>query len=148
MGIVVRKLIDKIEMLSCIEVIRELYPSLNEEEYMRQLDEMLPHNYFQVGAFKGDECIGISGVWIGNKLWCGKYLEIDHIVVRSGARSEGVGRLLVDFLKQLALEENCASLGLDSFTFNHQSHKFFFKEGFEIKGFHFVNILDESKFNS
>ena len=36
----------------------------------------------------------------------------------------------------------------DSFTFNHQSHKFFFKEGFEIKGFHFVNILDESKFNS
>ena len=76
MGIVVRKLIDKIEMLSCIEVIRELYPSLNEEEYMRQLDEMLPHNYFQVGAFKGDECIGISGVWIGNKLWCGKYLEI------------------------------------------------------------------------
>ena len=145
MEIEVRKLNGKNEMLAHIDLLRELYPTLEESDYSRQLDEMLPHNYFQVGAFDGDRCMGISGVWIGNKLWCGKYLEIDHIVIRNEARSEGIGKTLVDFLKKLAEEEQCISIGLDSFTFNHQSHKFFFREGFEIKGFHFVHVLDESK---
>ena len=148
MEIEVRKLNGKREMLAHIDVLRELYPTLEESDYSCQLDEMLPHNYFQVGAFDGDRCMGISGVWIGNKLWCGKYLEIDHIVIRNEARSEGIGKRLVDFLKKLAEEEQCISIGLDSFTFNHQSHKFFFREGFKIKGFHFVHVLSESKFKA
>ena len=148
MEIEVRKLNGRKEMLAHIDLLRELYPTLEASDYSRQLDEMLPHNYFQVGAFDGDRCMGISGVWIGNKLWCGKYLEIDHIVIRNEARSEGIGKTLVDFLKKLAEKEQCISIGLDSFTFNHQSHKFFFREGFEIKGFHFVHVLNESIFKA
>lgn len=148
MEIDVRKLRGKNEMLAHIDLLRELYPALEESDYSRQLDEMLPHNYFQVGAFNGDLCVGISGVWIGNKLWCGKYLEIDHIVIRNEMRSKGIGKRLVDFLKTLAEKEQCNSIGLDSFTFNHQSHKFFFREGFEIKGFHFVHVLNESNFQA
>ena len=148
MEIDVRKLRGKNEMLAHIDLLRELYPALEESDYSRQLDEMLPHNYFQVGAFDGDRCVGISGVWIGNKLWCGKYLEIDHIVIRNEMRSKGIGKRLVDFLKTLAEKEQCNSIGLDSFTFNHQSHKFFFREGFEIKGFHFVHFLHESNFQA
>ena len=148
MEIEVRKLNGRNEMLAQLDLLRELYPTLEASDYSRQLDEMLPHNYFQVGAFDGDCCMGISGVWIGNKLWCGKYLEIDHIVIRNEARSEGIGKRLVDFLKKLAEEEQCISIGLDSFTFNHQSQKFFFREGFEIKGFHFVHVLNESKFKA
>ena len=105
MEIEVRKLNGRKEMLAHIDLLRELYPTLEESDYSRQLDEMLPHNYFQVGAFDGDRCMGISGVWIGNKLWCGKYLEIDHIVIRYEARSEGIGKTLVDFLKKLAEEQ-------------------------------------------
>ena len=148
MEIDVRKLRGKNEMLAHIDLLRDLYPALEESDYSRQLDEMLPHNYFQVGAFDGDRCLGISGVWIGNKLWCGKYLEIDHIVIRNEIRSKGIGKRLVDFLKTLAEKEQCNSIGLDSFTFNHQSHKFFFREGFEIKGFHFVHFLHESNFQA
>ena len=148
MEIDVRKLRGKNEMLAHIDLLRELYPALEESDYNRQLDEMLPHNYFQVGAFDGDRCVGISGVWIGNKLWCGKYLEIDHIVIRNEIRSKGIGKRLVDFLKTLAEKEQCNSIGLDSFTFNHQSHKFFFREGFEIKGFHLVHVLNESNFQA
>jgi len=146
MEIEVRKLNSKEEMLACHHVILEMYPSLDIIDYRRQLEEMLPHNYFQIGAFDGDECIGMSGAWIGNKLWCGKYLEVDHIIVSSECRSKGVGGLLLEFLKAIAQEENCGSLGLDSFTHNHQSHKFFFKNGFEIKGYHFVKVLEPSKF--
>ena len=146
MNLKVKKLNNKEEMLACHHVIAEMYPSLDVVTYNKELDKMLPHNYFQIGVFEEDECIGISGAWIGNKLWCGKYLEVDHIIVCSKHRSSGAGRLLLNFLKKIAQEEKCASLGLDSFTHNSQSHKFFFKEGFEIKGYHFVQVLDESKF--
>ena len=146
MELKIRKLESKEEILACHHVITEMYPSLDVNDYSQQLDQMLPHNYFQIGAYQGGDCIGISGAWIGNKLWCGKYLEVDHIIVCSKHQSSGVGGLLLDFLKRMAQEENCASLGLDSFTHNNKSHKFFFKQGFEIKGFHFVHVLDQSKF--
>ena len=67
MNLKVKKLNSKEEMLACHDVIREMYPSLDVVTYNKELDKMLPYNYFQIGAFDGDECVGMSGAWIGNK---------------------------------------------------------------------------------
>ena len=143
--LVVRELIDKEEMLKNLRVLQDLYPSLTLSEYSSELDLMLPHNYGQVGVFEGDICLGLSGFWIGTKLWCGKYLELDNIVVSKTQRSQGIGKLLFDFLHKKALENNCTMLSLDSYTTNFNAHKFFYKEGFAPKGFHFINILKDDK---
>ena len=139
----VRELVDKEEMLSYLPVLNELYPSLTAEEYSRELDEMLPCRYGQVAAFEEDECVAICGFWIGNKLWIGKYLELDNIVVRASHRSQGVGKLMFDFLERKAVEQQCKMLSLDSYTSNFKAHKFFYNEGFAPKGFHFVKLLDK-----
>ena len=139
----VRELVDKEEMLSYLPVLNELYPSLTAEEYSRELDEMLPCRYGQVAAFEEDECVAICGFWIGNKLWIGKYLELDNIVVRASHRSQGVGKLMFDFLERKALEQQCKMLSLDSYTSNFKAHKFFYNEGYAPKGFHFVKLLDK-----
>jgi GNAT superfamily N-acetyltransferase len=131
------------EMVEQITVLNELYPELNQEEYAADLAEMLPHNYGQVAVFEGDECLGISGFWMGRKLWCGKYLELDNIVVCSKHRSKGVGKLIFDYLRNKALENGCTMMALDSYTTNYKAHKMFFNEGFAPRGFHFINILDE-----
>jgi GNAT superfamily N-acetyltransferase len=143
--LVVRELIDKEEMLKNLPVLQDLYPSLTLSEYSSELDLMLPHNYGQVGVFEGDICLGLSGFWIGTKLWCGKYLELDNIVVSKTQRSQGIGKLLFDFLHKKALENDCTMLSLDSYTTNFNAHKFFYKEGFAPKGFHFINILKDEK---
>ena len=143
--LVVRELIDKEEMLKNLPVLQDLYPSLTLSEYSSELDLMLPHNYGQVGVFEGDICLGLSGFWIGTKLWCGKYLELDNIVVSKTQRSQGIGKLLFDFLHKKALENDCTMLSLDSYTTNFKAHKFFYKEGFAPKGFHFINILKDEK---
>ena len=88
------------EMLQYLSLLNELYPSLTAVAYETELTDMLKHNYGQVGVFDGEDCIGISGFWLGNKLWCGKYLELDNIVVSNKHRSRGVGKLLFDFLKR------------------------------------------------
>ena len=143
--LVVRELIDKEEMLKNLSVLQDLYPSLTLSEYSSELDVMLPHNYGQVGVFEGDICLGLSGFWIGTKLWCGKYLELDNIVVSKTQRSQGIGKLLFDFLHKKALENDCTMLSLDSYTTNFKAHKFFYNEGFAPKGFHFINILKDEK---
>lgn len=140
----VRELNGKAEMLKYISVIQELYPSLKKEEYEKELDAMLPNNkYSQIAVFEGEKCLGISGIWIGTKLWCGKYLEIDNLVVSSKYRSKGVGKLLFDFISIIAKEEGCSMVSLDSYTANFKAHKFFYNEGFGPKGFHFVKLLNK-----
>ena len=134
------------EMLQTLDVLQELYPSLTPENYLADLKEMLPNNrYGQVAIFDGDTCIGVSGYWIGTKLWCGKYLEIDNLVVSAKVRSKGVGKMIFDYLSEKAKQEECSMVSLDSYTSNFKAHKFFYNEGFAPKGFHFINILDAKK---
>lgn len=142
---IVRELKSKEEMLQQIDVLKDLYPTITLDDYSKDLDQMLPHNYGQVGVFENDVCLGISGFWIGTKLWCGKYLELDNIVVRTEARSKGVGQLLFDYLSNKAIEENCHMMSLDSYTTNYKAHKFFYNNDFAPKGFHFIKILQKDK---
>lgn len=143
---IVRELNGKAEMLQHLDVLQELYPTLTLEDYSTDLDEMLPNNrYGQAAVFDGNDCVGISGFWIGTKLWCGKYLEIDNLVVSSKHRSKGAGKLLFDYLSTKAKEEGCSMMALDSYTSNFKAHKFFYNEGFGPKGFHFIRVLQEEK---
>ncbi len=141
----IRELQGKNEMMGQISVLHAIYPSLTVEEYDRELDQMLSHNYGQAAVFDNEICIGLSGFWIGTKLWCGKYLELDNIVVLEKYRSKGVGKLLFDFLHKKAVENDCTMLSLDSYTHNFKAHKFFYNQGFSPKGFHFINILKPNK---
>lgn len=142
---IVRELTTKEEMLEHLSVLNDLYPTLTFEEYARDLDNMLPHNYGQVAIFDKETCVGISGFWIGTKLWCGKYLELDNIVVKNEYRSKGVGQMLFDYLAIKAKEQECTMMALDSYTTNYKAHKFFYNNGFAPRGFHFINVLKEDQ---
>ena len=132
-------------MLLTYELLLEVYPNLQFEDYSSELDQMIPHNYGQVGVYIDNECVGLTGFWIGNKLWCGKYLELDNVVISSKKRSNGIGKFLFDYMAEKAKNEGCTMLALDSYTSNFKAHKFFYNQGYAPRGFHFINILDKSK---
>ena len=135
-----RELTTKEEMLGNFELLTEVYPQLTLEEYSFELDTMLPHNYGQVGVFEGDTCIGMTGYWIGSKLWCGKYMELDNVVISQYHRSKGIGEELFTYMQKMAVDNNCNMLALDSYTDNFPAHKFFYKQGYVPRGFHFINV--------
>lgn len=135
----------KEEMLTSFPLIKEMYPNITQEEYSDELDLMIPNNYKQVIVFQENEMLGISGYWVGNKLWCGKYLELDNVFTSSKHRSKGVGDLIFQHLENKAKELNCTMLALDSYTDNFKAHKFFYDKGYIPRGFHFINVLDKSK---
>lgn len=130
------------EMLEQLPVLQELYPSLTKEAYEKDLINMLPNNqYGQIAVFEGETCLGLTGYWIGTKLWCGKYLEIDNLIVSEKQRSTGVGKQMFDYLAAKAMQENCTMMALDSYTSNFKAHKFFYNQSFAPKGFHFIRVL-------
>lgn len=140
-----RELTTKEEMLGNFALIREMYPSITLEQYSNELDVMLPHNYGQVAIYDGEICAGLTGYWIGSKLWCGKYMELDNVVVAAAYRRQGIGERLFQHMEAKAKGLGCTMLALDSYTDNFPAHKFFYAQNYVPRGFHFIHILDKSK---
>lgn len=132
------------EMLPHLPVVQELYPELSLDYYKELLTEMIPHNYHQIGIFKNDKCIAISGYWIGRKLWCGLYLELDNVVVKTSERGSGAGKLMEEYLRIKAEEMDANIMVLDAYSNNFKAHRFYYNQGFAPRGFHFIKILDEN----
>jgi GNAT superfamily N-acetyltransferase len=143
MSLEIRELNTVESMLAEISVIQQLYPKLTLDHYKEMLIDMLPNNYGQVAVFEDGICLGISGYWLGTKLWCGKYLELDNVVVHSDHRSKGIGKILSDYLQAKAEEIGCTILVLDAYTHNFGAHRFYYNQGFGPKGFHFIKVLNE-----
>lgn len=129
-------------MLAQHHLIRQLNPLLDLPRYEELLRMMLPQNYRMVGAFgENGTCVGLSGFWIAAKFYSGKYLEVDNFVVEEAHRSAGVGKLLSDWMLQLATQEGCHTIMLDAYVTNSAAHRFYFREGFHIKSYHFFKTL-------
>jgi ribosomal protein S18 acetylase RimI-like enzyme len=104
------------------------------------------HSHYElIGAFVAGKLVGVAGAWIATKIWCGRYLEIDNLVVDPAQRSSGIGGQLVRHLEIRAKERDCKVVVLDSYTSNHPSHRLYHRLGFEIWGFHFVKPVGDWK---
>ncbi|MEY9770174.1 GNAT family N-acetyltransferase [Sinorhizobium fredii] len=65
---------------------------LSEAVFRQRLSAMLAQsNYRFIAAYINERMVGASGFWTGTQLWCGKYVEADHVVVDSALRSHGIG---------------------------------------------------------
>lgn len=137
----IKELSTKVEMLTQLDILQQVYPELTLKKYSEQLDDMLPKDYKQIIVLENEKTIGLSGFWIGTKLWCGKYLELDNVVVHEDYRSKGIGKLMNNHLEKIAISTNCNMLALDAYTTNFPAQKFYMNQGFVPKGFHFIKVL-------
>ncbi|WP_409024827.1 GNAT family N-acetyltransferase [Flavobacterium sp.] len=130
-------------MLSQIEIINFLYPKMSKERYESFLNDMIPHNYKQLAIFEDNVCIGLTGFWFGTKLWTGKYIEIDNFIVHPEHRKKGIAKMLTDYLEKKAVALDCTGIVLDAFTGNFTAHRFYYNQGYEPRGFHFIKMINE-----
>lgn len=141
MAFSIQVLTQKAEMLPHLALIQQLSPSITEARYSTMLDDMLVHGYRMVSVWEADVCVGVSGIWVATKLYSGRYLEMDNVVVASTHRSKGIGKILNDFVESLARAEGCQMIMLDAYLENEKAHAFYERSGFVKRGYHFLKTL-------
>lgn len=137
------ELVEESEFNGVFPLIKQMYPQMTFEDYKVLLAEMRKIGYRVVGAFEKGACLGITGFWYGCRMHCGRYLEIDNLVVDEKGRSKGVGHALVAWLETEAKRTHCHEINLNAYTENRRGHQFYFREGYIIRGFHFKKPLVE-----
>lgn len=128
-------------MLEQFPLLLQLNPKLKKERVEEYWKEMLPRGYHFIGAFDAEKCVGVSGFWINIKLYSGKYIEVDNFVVDEKYRSSGIGKQMIDWIEEEGRKNNCRIAMLDCYLEDRKAHKFYFRQGYMIGGFHFLKKL-------
>ena len=129
------------EINNCFEVMLELRPHLQRENFLKTVRSMEPQGYRLVFIEEHDEVVAVAGYRISTNLFMGKHLYVDDLVTVNNARSKGYGEQMIIWLRAQALEADCCYFHLDSGTHRGQAHKFYFKQGFTIASYHFSELL-------
>lgn len=130
------------EILPTLPLINQMYPDITPKEYEIATTEMVNNNHYKmVAVYDESKLIAVAGYWILRMFYCGKYLQISNLVVDENYRSSGIGAQILDYLANYAKDQDCDHCVLDSYIDNTKSHKFFKRQGFYVRGLHFLKKI-------
>ncbi len=138
------KLIDPGEhQVKTLDLLKQLNPHLDLNYIKNTRAQMIKTpNYICFGLFLNKDLIGISTGWTTVRIYCGKQLELDNVIIDSKVQSIGYGNYFIDEIKKWALVNKYKTIGLNTYLENARSHKFYFNQNFKILGFHFEHNLN------
>ena len=123
------------------------------EAVHRQLRPHLPPNYagkmaavFANGGrmaivVENDTAVSVA-VWrLIENTADGRRVYVDDLVSDEQRRSQGSGKLLLDWLESQAVALGCDALTLDSGVQRHRAHRFYFREGMHVSSYCFRKAL-------
>jgi GNAT superfamily N-acetyltransferase len=122
-------------------VMRELRTDLSDDQLAERYAAGHTDGYRLVAVFDGDECRAAAGYRIMTNFVSARHMYVDDLVTAEPWRSHGYGRLLNKYLTELARNEGCTSVQLDSNVRRREAHRFYFRERYSISAFHFVRLL-------
>lgn len=126
------------------QLLQQLNPSIALEIIKKRQAEMFQYpNYICFGLYIDHKLIGITCAWIMTRIYCGKQIEIDNVILDDKHQSKGYGNILLDFIENWAKENQCETIELNTYVQNSRSHKFYFLKNYNILGFHFQKKLNK-----
>lgn len=132
------RLLQKEDSTAITTLTRALNPELAESLLLERQNQMFEWDTYRCfGFYVNDQLIGVSSGWITIRLYSGKQLELDNVIIQSTQQSKGYGHQFLSQMEAWALENACETLELNTYVHNSRSHKFYFNEGYQILGFHF-----------
>lgn len=103
--------------------------------------DMESQNYECAGIYDQEILIGVCGLWFCTRHYSGRSVEVDHVYINEEYRGQGLGKLFFKWIYQYTSLKGCESIELNTYVGNHESHKFYYNEGFKILGYHFLKKL-------
>ncbi|MDA8596077.1 GNAT family N-acetyltransferase [Flavobacteriaceae bacterium] len=136
-------IIEKKDIINIIPLLSKLNQKTPIELLKSRVIEMSNQNYECIGIYDNQKLIGICGLWYMTRHYLGNSVEPDHVYINEEYRGRGIGKELFVFLENYLKTKGIEALELNTYTENRKSHKFYYNEGYEIYGYHFVKIIRE-----
>ena len=110
-----------------------------------RLEGMIPLGYQCIGVYDGTKLIGICGVWQLNKLYAGKHLEPDNVMIDPTYQGQGIGNRIMQFLFNYAKEIGCEGTEVNCYSSNTRGMKFWQDHGYKPLGYHLVKRFSDEE---
>jgi len=124
-------------------LVNHLYHGRKKKACFNDLKEMRKQGWKLVAIFDESKKASVAAsFYIGKRLYCGKYIQIENLAVVDNLRSEGLGKEVLNFVEEEGKKNHCDRIILDSYVENYDAHKFFFREEHYIRGYHFNKPLN------
>ncbi|TXC81061.1 GNAT family N-acetyltransferase [Paraburkholderia azotifigens] len=131
------------DCIACYAVMLELRQNLiGPEAFVAQLRRQSEQGYRLLAAWQGEEIVALAGYRFQENLLYGRFVYIDDLVVGAGVRSQGLGRRLIEAVREEAKRLRCDRLVLDTGLSNAFAQRFYFRQGLLATGLHFVEAVD------
>jgi len=114
---------------------------ISDEVLKHRFKEMLAQQYKCIGIFNDKALIGCCGLWFMTRHYAGRSIEVDHVFIKEAFRKNGIGKQLFKWLYAYSKENQVETIELNTYVQNHPSHKFYYNEGFNILGYHFLKKI-------
>lgn len=131
------------DLTNIVELAMQLEHGKCKEDIIQSFQQMFKlDNYKCFGFYKEGKLLGLSSFWTLIKLYSGKQLELDNVIIDNTSQSKGYGKIFFDLIEDWAKKREYNTLELNTYITNPKSHKFYFNKGFEIKGYHFLKNIN------
>ncbi len=137
------KLLNLRDINSIVELGIILSPELSLVEVKESFTQMLNFDSYRCfGLIEGSQVIGISSGWITHKLYSGRQVEVDNVIINPSIQSKGYGKFFFQKIEEWAINNECKTIELNTYITNSRSHKFYFNLGYSIIAYHFQKKID------
>jgi GNAT superfamily N-acetyltransferase len=126
------------EILATRAVMLDLRPHVRPDEYVQRVRRMMTGDGYRLVALRARDTVwAVAGYRVLDTLIFGRVLYVDDLNTHPEARSQGLGRELLDWLKAETGRLQCDELQLDSGLPRTEAHRFYLREGLTMAAYHF-----------
>ncbi len=123
----------------CFPVMHELRTAITGvDEFVARVQQQQAEA-FQLAFLERDgQVVTVTGFRVRHMLASGLTMYVDDLVTGNAFRSQGNGKIMLDWLIATARALGCETFSLDSGTHRREAHAFYFRERMRIASFHFA----------
>lgn len=119
------------------KAFKELRPHLSDATtFVEQVQSQMQQTYQIDAILEGEEVVACIGYRFMTTLAWGKIIYIDDLITMEKCRAKGFAKKLLEHVTQIAKENKCEQIHLDTGYQRHAAHKTYLKHGFEFNCHH------------
>ena len=141
MSYIIQEVRHAADIAACHPVLVQLRPHLDTPEKLAATVQRQFSSGYNLARRVADDgngpVVACAGWRLFEHLAWGLALYVDDLVTLESERSKQHGDAMFDWLVEKGKQYGCASVQLDSGTFRHDAHRFYFRKRMNIASYHF-----------